>query len=371
MFENDWALDYAAGLSRSGDADSPAAILRALDDAASLDSRECATALAAAEAVAASSGQPVAGLPDGVLMWLERTGARAGAEEVQLALRVVGMIADQNRGLRDQQDETGASLAGWLAPIEDLQRRLRAAEPSPAEAGPGAASSPSRRLQDLAAQRGPSGARSREDAPGVESTWRKVRGGVLFAVRDARGLAVTLDTTYGGRRTYLGSPTGLRRHAPLYVWGDEVGTWPKHFVTLTRCPVYQEYHWDDVAETGISVDLVHRWLAAEGDDEVIWAELDREHEVLARRFEEFVLGLRPVLVAELEKQGRPVDAATLAGWDLPRLEAWLADGEKKRITAKHDRLHQAAKRFREGVAEINARYASAPPDRTEGTELIE
>jgi hypothetical protein len=56
VFENDWALDYAAELSKSGDADSPAASLRALDDAGSLDSRESATALAAAEAVAASSG---------------------------------------------------------------------------------------------------------------------------------------------------------------------------------------------------------------------------------------------------------------------------------------------------------------------------
>jgi hypothetical protein len=368
VFENDWALDYAVGLAKSGDADSPAAILRALDGPGDLDSRECATALAAAEAVAASSGQPAADLPDPVLMWFERTGARADAQEVQLALRVVGMILDQNSGLRDQRDETGASLAEWLTPIEDLQRRLRAAVPAPA-AGPDAAQSPSRRLHGLAARRGPSGSRSRDGVPGVECAWRKVRGGVLFALRDARGLAVTLDTSYGGQQRGLAASAGLRRHAPLYVWGDAVGTWPRNSRKLTRCPVYQEeYHWDDVAEAGTSVDLVNRWLAADGDDEVIWAELDREHDALTRRFEEFMLSKRAVIVSELEKRGRPEDASKLAGWDLPRIEAWLVAGEKKRITAEKDRSHERVKRYLEGMAAVNTRHANAQPDQTAGNE---
>ena len=83
-------------------------------------------------------------------MWVERTGARADAQEVELALRVVGVILEQNAELRDQQDETGDSLEKWLTPCGDLQRRLSAAEPAPAAE---AAYTASRRLHDLVAGR--------------------------------------------------------------------------------------------------------------------------------------------------------------------------------------------------------------------------
>jgi hypothetical protein len=356
VFENDWALDWVAELSRSGDADFPASALREFDGGL-LESWECATALAAAEAVAASSGESPADLPDGVRMWLERTGARADAEEIQLALRVVDLILDQNSELRNQHDETGASLAEWLTPIENLQRRLGAVEPAPAGAGRDAVPSPSRRLHDLVARRDPSGSWSLAGAPGAEYTWRKERSSVLFAVRDARGLGVTLDTRWGGRRRGPGSPAGLRWHAPLYLWGNETGDWPDHFTVRTTCPVYEEYHWDDVAETGTSVDLVNRWLAADGDDEVIWAVLDREYGELARKFEALVLVRRARLLPRLEEQGRTEDASRLASWDLPKLAAWLAAGEKKRIAEEHDRRTERSKRYRRRIAEIDARHA--------------
>jgi len=187
LFENDWALDWAGELAAAGDADFPASTLRPFDDGGSLGGPECAAALAAAEAIAASAGQRAAGLPDAVGLWIERTRTRPGAEDVQLALRVVGMILEQNSALRDQQDETGASLAEWLTPIEDLQRRLSAVSVAPASAGDGAPRSASRRLHDLVARREPSGSRSRDDVPGVECAWRKVRGGVLFSLRYGRG----------------------------------------------------------------------------------------------------------------------------------------------------------------------------------------
>lgn len=57
LFENDWALDWAGELAAAGDAGFPASTLRPFGDGGSLDGRECAAALVAAEAVAASAGQ--------------------------------------------------------------------------------------------------------------------------------------------------------------------------------------------------------------------------------------------------------------------------------------------------------------------------
>jgi hypothetical protein len=358
LFENDWALDWAGELAAADDADFPASTLRPFDDGGSLDGPECAAALAAAETIAASAGQRAAGLPDAVEMWIERARTRVGAEDVQLALRVVGMILEQNSELRDQQDETGANLAEWLTPIEDLQRRLSAISVAPAGAvGGGTPRSASRRLHDLVARREPSGSRSRDDVPGVECAWRKVRGGVLFSLRDARGLAVTLDTSRGGRPRDMSDEAGLRRHAPLYIWGDAAGTWPDRMTRLTRCPVYDDmgYHWDDLAAPDTSAALVDGWLAADGDDDVVWAELDREYDELTRKYETFIPGARALVVAALRERGREQDAAALASWDLPRTEAWLVRSEKKHITAEHDRLDAGVQRWRERVAETNAR----------------
>jgi hypothetical protein len=108
------------------------------------------------------------------------------------------------------------------------------------------------------------------------------------------------------------------------------------------------------------VDLVNRWVAAGGVDDVVWAEVDREHDALTRKYEAFIAGKRALAVAALKDQGRDQDAAKLAGWDPPKAEAWLVHQENKRITATHERSAAIARRWREDLAEIDRQFASGP-----------
>lgn len=235
VFENDYAMDWAAELTRAGDADLPASVLRMLSDGGPLSPRESAVGLAAAEVVAAGCGVASADLPDKVRSWLEGTGARADAQALLLASGVAGAILDQYARWSGDREQSGDSLARWLAPVDDLRHRLSTAQPGPARQSSGGAHSSRRLLEELADHRGPSGTRVQPGNDQAEYAWRKVRGGVLFSVRDQRSLAVTLDTS--GRLAVDGG-TGLRRHAPLYVW-DPDQTWVsgREFSRRTRCPV--------------------------------------------------------------------------------------------------------------------------------------
>lgn len=363
VFENDYAMDWLAELTRADDPDFPVSVLRVLGDGRPLSPRESAVGLAAGEVVAASCGVASADLPGKVRSWLEGTGARADAQALQLASGVAGAILDQHAGSPEEHEESGDSLASWLAPVQDLRHRLRTAQPGPPMQSSGGAQSPRRLLEELAGHRGPSGTRVQPGTDQAEYAWRKVRGGVLFSIHGQRGLAVTLDTS--GRLAVEGG-TGLRRHAPLYVW-DPDGTRPsgREFSRRTRCPVFEVagYHWDDQADPATAENLVDQWVADGGNDEVIWAGLDRELSLLTRLFEDCVHRVRSAMITRLEQQGHTEEAAALGTWDLPRLEARLVASERRRIAAERDRRIETARRYRRRMDEIDARSAQDPDDR--------
>lgn len=121
-FENDASLDWVRELGKSEDPDLPLAVLRELDGAGSVRAGE--VGIAAAEAVAASRGQPTDHVPTGVLDWLKATGARVGTAGTELALRVIDSIEDENSELCLLWDESDGS--SWHEALADLRRRLRA-----------------------------------------------------------------------------------------------------------------------------------------------------------------------------------------------------------------------------------------------------
>src|SRR5580658_5332394 len=124
-FENDTSMDWVEELRKSADPGYPLAVLRKLDGVGPFAGRSAETGIAAAEAIAASRGQPAEKVPAGVLEWLRATGARADAAAAELALRVVDAIEDDSE-LGLLWDEVDGSL--WHAAVADLRRRLRARE---------------------------------------------------------------------------------------------------------------------------------------------------------------------------------------------------------------------------------------------------
>jgi hypothetical protein len=345
VFENDDAMDWVAELSQTDDPDFPASVLRVLGDGGALSVRECAVGLAAGEVIAASCGVPLADLPGEVRSWLESIGHRGDAQTLELAGRATGLILDQDAGLSEGYLTDGDSLDRWLAPVKDLRHRLSIATPGPPPQVSGGAPGARRLLEDLMAQRDESGTRTGPGSGQARCTWRKVRGGLLFTLAVQRGLAITLDTSH---RLTSGSGTGLLRHAPLYVWNPD-GTWPprREFGARTRCQLPGvRWHWHDQAEWEPTEALIDAWIAAGGDDTVIWSELDREHDVLARMLDDCVHQIRSSLISQLQEQGHTEDAAKAGSWDQPELEARLAAREQKRIDAEHERGLEMVRRYR-------------------------
>jgi hypothetical protein len=124
-FENDTSMDWVEELRNAADPGYPLTVLRKLDGIGPLARRSAERGIAAAEAVAASRGQPAEKVPADVLEWLGASGARADAAAAEVALRVVDAIEDDSE-LGLLWDEGDGS--SWHAEIADLRRRLRAPE---------------------------------------------------------------------------------------------------------------------------------------------------------------------------------------------------------------------------------------------------
>lgn len=125
-FGNDGASEWLDELLHAKGADK---IFRALLAAGNIKAQdylqvpECEAAIAAAELVAAGAGKPSSFLPPKASQWLQERGFSAGAEIVDLALRVVERVA-KNSELKEVWDDTD-SAQEWYGIIEDLQTRLR------------------------------------------------------------------------------------------------------------------------------------------------------------------------------------------------------------------------------------------------------
>lgn len=123
-FENDDALDWVSELESAEDTEPiTAAFEEVLSAEDYLEAPEAASALSAAEVVAALLGRPAAELPDEVRVWV--TGKEPPeAELVELAGEVVKRVLSASE-LKDLWAE-GDQLAMWQAEVEGLLRRLDA-----------------------------------------------------------------------------------------------------------------------------------------------------------------------------------------------------------------------------------------------------
>jgi len=175
-------MDWLAKLMRADDPDFPVSVLRILSDGKPLSPRESAVGLAAGEVVAASCGVASADLPGKERSWLEGTGARADSQALQVASRVAGAILDQHAGSPGEHEESGDSLASWLASGRGSAASLSTAQPGPPvqssggctehAAAPGGAGRPSGPVRNP----GPAGPGSGRVRLAESARWRPVLG---------------------------------------------------------------------------------------------------------------------------------------------------------------------------------------------------
>lgn len=125
-FGNDGARDWLGELIQAKGADR---VFRSLMAAGKLgpndylQATESECAIAAAEIVAAGAGNPSANLPPAASGWVKERNFSAGAEIVDLALRVVERVS-KNSELKELWDDTDSSEE-WYSIIKDLEKRLR------------------------------------------------------------------------------------------------------------------------------------------------------------------------------------------------------------------------------------------------------
>lgn len=123
-FQNDDALDLLDDLVDGGDErmlrDTLEIVLASADE--TLEAPEAASALAAAEVVAALRGRSAADLPDEVTDWTR--GRPAPADDLLARARQAVDAVLRDSELRDLWTEAD-ELPGWQATVEELRERLR------------------------------------------------------------------------------------------------------------------------------------------------------------------------------------------------------------------------------------------------------
>jgi hypothetical protein len=122
-FGNDAATDWVAELERTGATAVTDALAAAVEGEEYLDAPEAEEAIAAAEVVAAGTGQPAAQLPDAVRAWIASNPAALSANEAQLALSAVDRVTSDESELHELWVED-AGDPDWSASVADLRQRL-------------------------------------------------------------------------------------------------------------------------------------------------------------------------------------------------------------------------------------------------------
>ena len=124
-FENDDAMEWLDELEDGG-----AEVVRAALQVAEADYLEApdgSTAVAAAEIISTSQGNPPGEVPENVTSWLATYGSELGPDDVELALRAVKRVASEESELAELWDD--ADEPEWRESLDDLADRLRAALP--------------------------------------------------------------------------------------------------------------------------------------------------------------------------------------------------------------------------------------------------
>ena len=122
-FENDDAVDWAAGIAAVTPADLTKILVRAADDPEYLEGPAAYVAVAAGEVVAALKGSPGAGAPAAVVEWAGRHQEALTAGLTDLAGRAMDRVR-RNSELKDLWMQADG-LNEWIAAIGELQGRLQ------------------------------------------------------------------------------------------------------------------------------------------------------------------------------------------------------------------------------------------------------
>ena len=127
-FQNDQALEWLGEVESEDDValveDALGTVAEAAEDDF-LDADDCSVAIAAAEIIAAMGGQPSPRLPDGMKDWCDEQ-EEPDPEMVSDALAALTRIREGSE-LVEQWSEGGELNQRWVSGLEDLARRLAAA----------------------------------------------------------------------------------------------------------------------------------------------------------------------------------------------------------------------------------------------------